>query len=77
MGEEEVGNKSGFLLGAKIQGKALEPPMDTQKLQKSPQEAKGVPGFFTALKLCKDQDDRREYKTHPVACFYGIYEHSH
>lgn len=25
--------------------------MDKQKLQKSPQEAKGVPGFFTALKL--------------------------
>lgn len=49
--KEEVGNKFGFVLGAKTQGKPLELPMDKQKLQKSPQEAKGVPGFFRALKL--------------------------
>lgn len=49
--KEKVGNKSGLVLGAKIQGKPLEPPMDMQKLQKSLQETKEVPGFFRALKL--------------------------
>lgn len=49
--EEEVGNQFGLVWGAKIQGKPLEPPMDKQKLQKSPQKAKGVPRFFRALKL--------------------------
>lgn len=49
--EEEVGNKFGLVLWAKIQDKPLEPPIDKQKLQKSPQEAKGVPRLFRALKL--------------------------
>lgn len=49
--EEEVRNKSGLVLEAKRQGKPLEPPMDKQKLQNSPQKAKGVPGIFRSLKM--------------------------
>lgn len=67
--EEEFRNQFGLVWGAKIQGKPLEPPMDKQKLQKSPQKAKGVPRFFRALKLYVKTRMTGENKNTPCGLF--------
>lgn len=59
--EEEVGHKFGLVLGAKVQGKPLKPPMDKQRLQTFSQEAKGVPGFFRALKLYAKTGENKKH----------------